>query len=609
MPTTPLAYLALGLAALYLGERALTGTTGVAVSGVGALLCAAALAIAVIRVARAPDADRRRAALRLLVAYAVVTTGLVVYAVPTYLMPGELSPRVRGLFMVGWPVLVLGGLLPAIAMEQALRSMIQAPKLEVWRLTLAARAAVIAVFAVVAFAGANFAASQWNRKIDLSYFKTTKPGEATLELVAEISEPVQALLFYPSGSDVLEDLRAYFGALNAKNSRLAVEVVDQALEPELAKKYKVRNNGSLVLVRGERHESLTVGVDREDARKVLKKLDSEVQERLFKVVRPARVAYLTTGHGERDWSPAQGDKRYGLSDFKNLLESIGFTVKRLGLSEGLGKEVPSDATLVVVAGPTDPMVAGEREALHAYLGRGGRLWVLVDADHGLVDNDLLAPLGVRVRPGLIATDRMLVRVDDKGESPYNFVTTRTSTHPTIKTLNQNSSRMAPAFLGAASLEKIEPPPASTKVNMTMHTGAEAWLDLTANGTFDAKNEKRAALDLTAAIEVERPKGDKTGTRAVVTGDADVIGNGVVRNAGNAYLVLDAAKWLVGDEALAGKVETEEDVPLVHRKDEDTVWFYGTSFLVPAGVLGFGLLLTKRRRRLPPAAIESSRGAA
>jgi hypothetical protein len=596
MLTHPLTYLGLGLASLYVGERVLSGSSGLVTDAVGALFVALALALAVLRRARAADDARRRAAGRLIVAYAVVALASVLYALPTHLLAGELSPKAHAVLMVVWPALLLAGLLPAVAMERALRSMERAPTLELWRLGLAARAAIIAVFALVAFAGLNFAAAQWNRKIDLSYFKTTKPGEVTLKLVEDLSEPVQVLLFYPPGNEVLEDLRAYFGTLAEHNGKLAIETADQALEPELAKKYKVRTNGSVVLARGERTETLSVGVDREDARSVLKKLDSEVQERLMKVVRAARVAYFTTGHGERDWSPAQGDKRYGLGDFKGLLESTGFSVKRLGLVEGLGKQVPADASLVVVAGPTEPMALGEREALTTYIQGGGHVWILLDPDQGLVDNELVAPLGLKVQEGLVAADKLLVRVDDKRESPYNFVTARMGSHPSTKTLSQNSTRMATAFIGTGALAKLEPAPANLKIAFTVHSDSAAWIDAKNNGTFD-KDEKRAVQELVAAVESTTKSEDgKTGLRALVTADADVIGNGIIRNAGNAYLVLDGVKWLVGDEALAGKVESEEDVAIEHRKEEDTAWFYGTSFVVPAAVLGFGLVVTRRTRR-------------
>ncbi len=88
--------------------------------------------------------------------------------------------------------------------------------------------------------------------------------------------------------------------------------------------------------------------------------------------------------------------------------------------------------------------------------------------------------------------------------------------------------------------------------------------------------------------------------AIVVSDADVIGSGILQNPGNAYFVVDGLKWLAGDEELAAKSTSEEDVPIVHKRDDDAVWFYGTSFAVPALVLALGLVVSRKSkiRRAP-----------
>jgi len=54
------------------------------------------------------------------------------------------------------------------------------------------------------------------------------------------------------------------------------------------------------------------------------------------------------------------------------------------------------------------------------------------------------------------------------------------------------------------------------------------------------------------------------------------------------------KWLVGDEAIQGTVNSEVDVPVQHTKKDDVFWFYSTIFLAPAVVVGAGLIITRRR---------------
>jgi hypothetical protein len=84
-------------------------------------------------------------------------------------------------------------------------------------------------------------------------------------------------------------------------------------------------------------------------------------------------------------------------------------------------------------------------------------------------------------------------------------------------------------------------------------------------------------------------------RVILVGDSDFVSDGVIGAYGNPLFVLDSAKWLVGDEGITGEVTNENDVPIVHTKKQDQVWFYGSSFLAPALVLGIGFLVTGRRR--------------
>jgi hypothetical protein len=316
-------------------------------------------------------------------------------------------------------------------------------------------------------------------------------------------------------------------------------------------------------------------------------------------VRPARVAYLTTGHLERDYAPPSDDDRLGIRDFRSLLEMLGLKVKRLGASEGLAREVPEDASLVVIPGPIEPFLPEERAAIADYMKRGGRLLVFMDPDHGTTDAELVGLFGVKVSDALVGNERFIYRVQGRGESPYNLVTTRSSSHPTVTTLSRAAGRLGVLLMGSGAVSKVDTPPADLKVTLTLHAMAQSWLDENENGKLDRGDEKQSALDFAAAVETGSKAEGSEPMRAVVVADADVAGDGLLGNTGNQYFLADAVRWLVGDEDTAGTVETEKDVPIVHKKDEDAIWFYGTSALIPTGVLGAGLglvHLTRRKRR-------------
>lgn len=672
MRRVPLIAMLCGLVALYVGERVLGGAGRYVFDILGGLLVLGAAVAAGLRL-RQPDAKRRWAAGRIAVHYGLTLLGLLLYVAQSDLLGWVAYGQVRTLVLLLWPTLVLLGMLPAMAMESAWAGMRQAPKIETWRIRAGARSARIIALGLIAFAGINYAASAWNQKVDLTYFKTTKAGTATRNLIDHLNTGVEFVLFFPPGNAVLEQVRAYLQPLASRSDLVSIRVVDQPKVPELSRELKVRRNGYVVVRAREKTERIRLALDIEDARRSLKELDADVHNRLLEVLRPPRVAYFTTGHQERDWAPSGDDGRPGLSDFRRLLRTLGFTVKRLGLREGLASELPDDATVVVVAGPLEPFTAAEREALLAYMRAGGKLLWLVDPDNATVETPLLAELGIAVDNHLLADDRYVVRIPGRGDSPYDIVTGNFGSHPSVRTLGRLRGREAVAFSGAGSLHEAESVPGGLDVSFTLHTMSNTWADADANGRLDKPSEKRARRHLAAAIsgtlggdaesaatgdaaaqkdaaetqtaaaeasaqtagntEAKASSGNGDGQaddqahtatakhsggsgdagsehdaaadsakaaaseqlRAIVVADADMAADGLLYR-GNQLFLADGLRWLAGEEQTAGRIESEKDIPITHRKDEDAIWFYGGSFAVPAVVLGIGLSVSRRRKR-------------
>ena len=94
-------------------------------------------------------------------------------------------------------------------------------------------------------------------------------------------------------------------------------------------------------------------------------------------------------------------------------------------------------------------------------------------------------------------------------------------------------------------------------------------------------------------------------RAVIVADSTLFSDLALSSQGNQVFVSDALNWLLGDEALAGTTESEEDVKIEHTKEDQTLWFYGTSLGVPIIVLLLGLLRVRRRKRSAPSIGKSS----
>ena len=83
---------------------------------------------------------------------------------------------------------------------------------------------------------------------------------------------------------------------------------------------------------------------------------------------------------------------------------------------------------------------------------------------------------------------------------------------------------------------------------------------------------------------------------MIIADGDFMTNKVAPNNGNMLLFVDTMAWLVGNEDLSGEVTSEEDVAIEHSREKDKLWFYATTFAVPAPILGLGLWVARSRRR-------------
>jgi hypothetical protein len=86
------------------------------------------------------------------------------------------------------------------------------------------------------------------------------------------------------------------------------------------------------------------------------------------------------------------------------------------------------------------------------------------------------------------------------------------------------------------------------------------------------------------------------TRVFVLSDVDVLTDKYVKFQGNPYLVGDIVYWLRDVKEPVLPTVSESDVRIVHKRDEDALWFYSTTLGVPALVLLAGLVISGRRRR-------------
>jgi ABC-type uncharacterized transport system involved in gliding motility auxiliary subunit len=605
----------------FIGERLVLESTllRLVLAGMGTLGVAVAIVGRYLRRGKVPPAARM-VENRLLICYLVGVIALLLYAAQAdFIMDRiraafsepRLAERYQGVLMALWPVIWISSVVPMIFIEVSYAPMDVARTLEPARVRRSARSGLVLAMTLCLIFVLNFISSEFNKKVDLSYFKTTKASESSRKLVQHLSEKMEALLFFPGANEVQDQVEAYFSELHRASPRhFVVKVVDHVLEPALAKELDVSQNGVAVLRRGKQHEQIRVGTKLSRAKRKLKKLDGEFQKAFAKVSRDQKVAYLTVGHEERSHMVRDSVKGSSVKDLRTVLEQMNYEIKELGLGQGLGKEVPADASVVMIFGPKKKFLPAELASLRKYLEQGGRLMAFLDPEAAEVDlAGLLNPFGLKFVPTRLANDRFFVRVTHTKADRGMVFSTRFSAHPSVNTLSRNSNRLATVMLGAGYLEEIPPTlggKEKPQVQFTIHSMPFTWDDANQNLEFDAAGEKRKVYELAAVASMKtggnRPPG-KTSKKAetdemrlIVVADSDAISDRVFRNPGNGYIIVDGLKWLVGEEKYIGETSSEEDIRILHTRKEDQIWFYLTIFGVPALVLGAGLYYTLRRRR-------------
>ncbi len=457
-------------------------------------------------------------------------------------------------------------------------------------------------------------ADQRNIRSDVSYFKTSSPGSATVSMLNSLNEPLQVLSFFPENNEVGAEVKYYFDALGVSSTNLDFAEHDRLIKSGLAKEHKVSKEGTIVLVRGDASEKFTISTDYNVARaKKLREFDGEFQKSLMAVLRDTKTAYFLVGHGELN-DPTSGGV---LNNQGPLLKStlIKSALKQLNYKakdyEGFGKPVPDDCSVLFVLAPRVALIEEELKAIDDYLARGGSAIFAFDPDAEMRLGLIQKRLGVAFNPTPIADDKQFM-VRTRTISDHSLIlTNQFLSHASISTMGRGNARAAILFVRPGSFDELElgPDQKSTKRSQIVRTMQTAFRDIggsddTPNFMFDEKTEKRDRYTIAMAVENPdaRPANlpeteDHNGMRVVLLADREVLSDGILASVGVVQnMLVDIIKWTGGEEAFSGKTTSEKDKRIEHSRSQDAVWFYGTILAAPILVLLLGLFYVGGRRR-------------
>jgi gliding motility-associatede transport system auxiliary component len=643
----------IGLGLILLGQRTLhhRELLGPILTILGVLMVFAAAMVRVGSILKSKG-DARKAARLLLFCHLGVGLALVLYLFSTDKGLGWLGladPTTKGAvhahtaLTVAWVIVLVISLLPMVLVEASLgvRRMHRGGALdeagvELFRVReLILSGVTMALAASFLMVTCNVAAER-NIRRDVSYFKTSAPGESTVNIVKNTPGSIKVLLFFPPVNEVGDEVRGYFDDLARRTGgKVVVEDHDRELERPVATKYGVTTDGTIVFAKADdkdddqgkdkadklhhhkTYPSITLPTDMTAARRgksKLRNLDSDVHKTLRQLVAKKATVYLTVGHGEMN-DPASIDPALRaqipartIQVLRMRLADDQYTIKELPPFD-LAKGVPDDADVVMVLAPAQPLRPEELDALGAFLDKGGNLFFALDPRGTAGLGSLEGHLGVAFDPTPIVDDTNYYHRRGGDADKRLAVTTQFSAHPSTTSLSR-STRGELLLIDSGVLvdhpfESKGTPPKRTYVIRTMET---AWQDKNDNLHFDSGDEKKSRYNVAAAIEGPKVTGDdgktKDGFRAMVFADGDLFRDLILTNSQgmrfksleSGPLLDDAVNWLAGVEVFSGTIVSEDDTPIEHTHGQDEVWFALTIVGAPLLVLAAGLLGTWARRR-------------
>jgi ABC-type uncharacterized transport system involved in gliding motility auxiliary subunit len=463
--------------------------------------------------------------------------------------------------------------------------------------SIAATGVLVVVGILVAI---NWISNRQNKRWDLTATGQFSLSDQTRQILAGLNQPLVIRTFYRDNSTEYRDRLAEYAY---QSKQVTTEYIDADNNPIEAQKAGITMVPSFILEYAGRTEKAT-SVDEQSITNALKKV---IEGRAKKV-------YFLQGHGERD---PMGSDPAGYTGIAEALKTDNFEVEKLVLAQ-VGK-VPDDATVIVVAGPTNDLLAPEFEALRAFLKRGGKLALFIDPPDKGTAADPAGLIGLAKEWGAEVGNDLIVDASGMGQLIGTGPSTPIATP--VRHAITDDFRFMTAFPLARSVTPVEGGSGGHTAQKVLETSPQSWAEGDLKGLYATNRPSPngagdKAGPVSVAVATSAPATDapapapatpatpnakpedapKPETRVVIVGDSDFASNRALSIQGNREIFLNMTNWLAQQENLiAIRPRNPEDRPLTMTADQQQYVFYFTMFIVPALLLANGVRVWWRRR--------------
>lgn len=440
--------------------------------------------------------------------------------------------------------------------------------------------ALIALMLVL-LAAVNYLGVKKYKTFDFTAGKVNTLSEQSITILKNLKSDLNIIYFYQEGSQGVEQNKRSFIDLVKKyqdqSDRVKLQFVEVNKEPKLAAEYAVDKGSGLVYVTYEGRKNKIEKIDEQELTGAIVKAMREKDKNIYHII----------GHGERIFDDSQ--ELAAVSLFRKMLEGNRYTVKPLNLVQS--PQVPADADVVVVAGPTQNFLASEVTALENYLKAGGHLFVALEVGKEVGLESLLKKIGFKINNQYIAQvvqTQMGLAVNPQVTPVNEFSVTNAITKPFGRA--EFVVMRLPAIL-----ERVTPPPAGITIDDFVRTGTQvaAFTDLEFKSGGTPGPFTVASL-ATGSFGKESDQGKVF--KATVFTDVDFLSNQFLYKNLNRDLALNSISYLAGEETLISI--TPKEVGVTQMTITDTQWMvFVLGFLIPVPLLliiASGVIWYRRR---------------
>jgi ABC-type uncharacterized transport system involved in gliding motility auxiliary subunit len=364
-----------------------------------------------------------------------------------------------------------------------------------------------------------------------------------------------------------------------RNDNIKVKLINPDKEPGIAKKYGVKEYGSVVIGRGDKvvklrlTDPITGGI--------LNNSEEEITNAILKLTRESeKTLYFLTGHGQRDMGNSVDAEGLGL--LRRTIIDEGYNVKEFLILRG--EELPRENAILFVAAPKKPFSLKEILYIKNYLNRGGRAVFLIEPRSGNEIASVLKGYGFELSDDVIIDPSS--KLEGGGDIapivsdyPYHEIT--------------EDFRFATIFPYSRSIDVLSDFNATVLASTGEYSWSETDFELFNEGVAQREeSDKGGPLGVAAVVE-NSAKG-----RIAVFGSADFVSNIFLEFSGNRDFFLNTLNWVSGDENLISiRPKAVNTGNLTITTKQVNLIFLFTVVMIPAVILSSGLVIWWKRRRL------------